>query len=105
MTFVLANDYSDLNEAVFEAQNKARTEPEYFAAYAQYQIDNEFIYDGSGNPTTQLCLDDDFIAQSTTCSSRLNTNEGSSAWEEVATDLDTYTAISELTWSEGLSQA
>lgn len=65
----------------------------------------KFIYDGSGNPTTQQCLDSGFVAESTTCSSRLNTNEGITAWNEAVTFMSAAAALPALTWSNGLSQA
>ena len=104
-TIVRSNDYSAFNQAVFTAHNRARTDPRYFAQMAE-DDKLKFIYDGSGNPTTQQCLDSGFVAQSTSCSSRLNTQEGISAWEEAVTYLMSFTTtLSALTWSEGLSQA
>lgn len=100
-----ANDYADLNQAVFTAHNRARTDPDYFAQMAEDER-QLFIYDSSGNPTDQICLSDGFVAQSTTCSYRLNTQEGMPAWTEAVTYLQDFsTTLSGLTWSEGLSQA
>ena len=61
------NDYRDYNMAAFEAQNKARTNPKYYADRAKDQLENKFVYDRSQKPTSSICLEEDFVPKSNKC--------------------------------------
>jgi uncharacterized protein YkwD len=99
-------DYYDLNRAVFDAQNKARTNPAYFGQLAQDEIENKFVYDRDGNPTSTICLAEDFVPKSNKCYFTMGTQEGVSAWKEAASVLSSSAAkLPALQWSEGLAQA
>lgn len=99
------DDYSQLNYATFQAHNKARTNPEYFAKLARNDIENRFVY-RNGQPTNTLCLSDDFVPKSDKCSFTMGTIEGVGAWREAANDLDyNVYQLKPLQWSEGLAQA
>jgi hypothetical protein len=99
-------DYSALNYAVFEAHNKARTDPGYFANLAQDQLENQFVYDRNGNPTNSICLARDFIPKSNKCYYTLGTTEGPRAWKEAVQAMNNAPkGLQALQWSEGLAQA
>lgn len=99
------NDYKDYNLAAFAAQNKARTNPKYFAQLAKDQLENKFVYDRKGQPMDSICLANDFKPKSNVCYNTLSTNEGPSAWREAIDDLsNTKYNLKELIWSEGLAQ-
>lgn len=99
-------DYAALNYAVFESQNKARTDPASFARLAQEQLDTKFVYDRRGNPSNSICLSKDFVPKSNKCYYTLSTQEGPKAWKEAVSVLSSFKeTLKPLQWSEGLSQA
>ena len=97
--------YKDYNKAVFEAHNKARADPKYYAKLIDAQK-SKFVYDSSGNPTSGICMDTSFVAKSTYCSFTYNTNEGVKAYDEAINFLNNFnTQLNQLEWSESLSQS
>ena len=97
--------YKPYNKAVFDAHNKARADPAYYATLAE-AFKTRFVYDSSGNPTNGIWKDDDFVAKSTYCSFTLTTSEGVKAFDEAISYLKNFNQkLSQLTWSESLSQS
>ena len=100
------NDYREYNLAAFEAQNKARTDPKYFAQLAKNQLENQFVYGKDKKPTTTMCLSKYFEPKSQICYNSLETVEGPKAWNDAVADLSSMTgSLKPLKWSEGLAQA
>ena len=104
-TFRNSEGYRDYNKKVFDAHNDARQNPKKYADFAEAQK-SFFVYDGSGNPTTGICTDSDFVAKSTEWSFTLWTSEGVSAFDEAIDYLNNFkTPLRTLIWSESLSQS
>lgn len=100
-------NYGQRNKDLFNAINKARTNPKYFSKKIQDELDKKFVCDSTGSPTKIQCMDESFNSQSAAmCQVQVETIEGPPCWTEAKNDIEENAKkLKKLKWHEGLAQA